>query len=89
MRAKDELPLRLIMDADRLGTGLNYMGVIQMYELLYYLNKTDRYDSGALRILYKYLYYLTAREKQENPDWGTFIKMMDALYADLISKGEK
>lgn len=82
--AKDELPIRLINDSDRLGTGLADMGVVQMYELIYYLYKTGRYDNKALRILYKYLYYLTRREKQENPDWGMFIQKMDELYADFI-----
>ncbi len=84
--AKDELPIRLIKDADKLGTGLDDMGIIQMYELIYYLYKTDKYDGGALRILYKYLYYITAREKKSNPDWGTFIQKMDELYLETLSR---
>ncbi len=82
--AKDELPIRLINDADKLDTGLDDMGIIQMYELIYYLHKTDKYDGKALRILYKYLYYLTSREKKQNPEWGTFIQKMDDLYSELI-----
>lgn len=34
----------------------------------------------GLRLLYKYEYYLTSREKQENPNWGDFIQKMDLLY---------
>ena len=51
-----------------------------MYELIYYLYKSGKYDNKALRILYKYQYYLTAGDKKSNPEWGTFIEEMDALY---------
>lgn len=84
--AKDELPIRLITHADKLGTGLDEMGIIQMFELLYYLRKTQKYDDKALRNLYKYNYCLTSREKQNNPDWETLISKMDNLYLPIISK---
>ena len=84
--AKDDLPIRLITDADKLETGLVDMGIIQMYELIYYLYKKGRYDNKRLRGLYKYLYYLTDREKRQNPDWGTFIQKMDELYGELLSQ---
>ena len=58
--ANDALPVRLIKDAAKLLTGLDDMQIVQMYELIYYLYKTGRYDNKALRILYKYQYYLTA-----------------------------
>ena len=46
--------------------------------------------STALRLLYKYLYFLTQREKTNNPDWGTFLLKMDALYSERIqSKMDK
>ena len=82
--ANDDLPIRLIKNADELGTGLSDMGIVQMYELIYYLYKTTNYDTTALRLLYKYLYFLTQREKTNNPDWGTFLLKMDALYSERI-----
>ena len=39
------------------NTGLEEMGIIQMYELIYYLHKTGKYNSKELRTLYKYQYY--------------------------------
>lgn len=62
--ANDALPVRLIKDAAKLLTGLDDMQIVQMYELIYYLYKTGRYDNKALRILYKYQYYLTAGDKR-------------------------
>ena len=78
--ANDDLPIRLIKETGRLNTGLEEMGIIQMYELIYYLHKTGKYNSKELRTLYKYQYYLTGREKQQNPEWGVFIQKMDELY---------
>ena len=60
------------------------MQIVQMYELIYYLYKTDGYDKEALRILYKYQYYLTSGDKRENPNWGSFIEQMDALYNEVL-----
>ena len=82
--ANDSLPIRLIKDAAKLGTGLDNMQIVQMYELIYYLYKRDRYDKKALRTLYKYQYYLTRGDKRINPDWGSFIKQMDALYSEIV-----
>ncbi len=78
--ANDALPIRLIKNAEELRTSLDDLGVIQPYELIYYLYKQNKYDNKVLRILYKYLYYLTARDKAENPDWGTFVERMSLLY---------
>lgn len=78
--ANDSLPIRLIKDADKLDSGLKDMGIIQMYELIYYLYLTGKYDNKSLRILYKYEYYLTAREKNSNPGWEEFISGMNSLY---------
>ena len=83
--ANDALPIRLIKDADKLDTGLDDMGVIQMYELIYFLRKTKKYDVDKLRGLYKYQYYLTDKEKKQNPGWGEFIEQMDKLYHGGIS----
>lgn len=82
--ANDSLPVRLIKDAAKLGTGLDDMQIVQMYELIYYLYKKDRYDKKALRTLYKYQYYLTRGDKRINPEWGNFIEQMDALYSGII-----
>lgn len=82
--ANDALPVRLIKDAAKLLTGLDDMQIVQMYELIYYLYKTGRYDNKALRILYKYQYYLTAGDKRINPEWGCFIEQMDLLYNGIL-----
>lgn len=82
--ANDSLPVRLIKDAAKLKTGLDNMQIVQMYELIYYLYKTDRYDKKALRTLYKYQYYLTSGDKRINPDWGSFVEQMDALYNGMM-----
>ena len=82
--ANDALPVRLIKDAAKLLTGLDDMQIVQMYELIYYLYKTGRYDNKALRILYKYQYYLTAVDKRINPEWGCFVEQMDLLYNGIL-----
>lgn len=82
--ANDVLPVRLIKDAAKLLTGLDDMQIVQMYELIYYLYKTGRYDNKALRILYKYQYYLTAGDKRINPEWGCFVEQMDLLYNGIL-----
>lgn len=51
-----------------------------MYEIIYYLYMNDLSSKTDLRILYKYQYYLTKKEKQENPEWGEYISRMDELY---------
>ena len=84
--ANDVLPIRLIRDADKLNTGLDDMGVIQMYELIYFLYRTNKYETKALRQLYKYQYYLTDAEKRMNPEWGIFIQKMDELYGEQMNK---
>ncbi len=78
--ANDALAVRLIKDADKLKTGLDDMGILQMYELIYYLYMMGKYSSKELRTLYKYQYYLTTGDKRINPEWGTFVKQMDIIY---------
>lgn len=82
--ANDALPIRLIKESDRLNTGLDDMQIIQMYELIYYLYTTGKYNNKELRILYKYQYYLTPGDKRNNPEWGIFIEQMDKLYNGKI-----
>ncbi len=78
--AHDSLPIKLIKEADKLNTGLDNMSVVQVYELIYYLYQTGKYDNKSLRALYKYLYFLTKNEKKTNPEWGVFVQEMNALY---------
>lgn len=40
--ANDALPVRLIKNAAELDTGLDDMQIVQMYELIYYLCKTEK-----------------------------------------------
>ena len=72
--------MQLINKSEELETGLESIGLIQPYEILYYLYKTGHYEDKGLKMLYKYQYYLTSTEKNQNPDWGTFISEMDNLY---------
>ena len=81
--ANDTLPMQLICNAGQLETGLDDMGLLQSYEILYYLYKMGKYDSKGLKMLYKYQYYLTSREKTQNPDWGSFIASMAVSYTHL------
>lgn len=41
-------------------------------------------DPKDLRVLYKYMYYYTAKEKKDNPGWGEFITIMDIYYTNLF-----
>ena len=76
--ANDSLPVRLIKNASELKTGLDDIQIVQMYELIYYLYKTNRYDKKELRILYKYQYYLTPGDKRVNPEWKSFIEQINS-----------
>lgn len=78
--ANDTLPMKLIRKADEYQTGLDDMELLEMYDVIYYLYRTNRYSREGLRLLYKYEYYLTKREKEENPNWSDFIQAMDLLY---------
>lgn len=80
------MPVRLIKDAVKLETGLDDMQIVHMYELIYYLYKTGRYDNKALRILYKYQHYLTSGDKRINQEWVCFIEQMDLLYNGLCQQ---
>ena len=55
--------------------------------MLYYLYRIDKYDNNVLRTLYKYQYYLTKRERKDNPEWSEFIHKKNELY-DYQSSGE-
>lgn len=78
--SSDALPVRLVEEAEELHTGLDDMTVFKTYEVIYYLYKTGKYNNVALKGIYKYLYYLTRKEKSVNPDWGVFVTMMNGIY---------
>lgn len=78
----DSLPIQLIRRADELGTGLQNMKLLEMFDVIYYLCKMGKYDNKGLRLLYKYQYYLTKKEKLQNPEWGDFMKKMNLLYTE-------
>ena len=46
--ANDTLPTRLIREADELKTGLDDIELLEMYDVIYYLYRTDRYPKDGL-----------------------------------------
>ena len=80
--AHEFLPLNLIGKAAELGTGLEGISSLQMYEVIYFLYKSKNFDSQGLRSLYKYQYRLTKKETTQNPEWGEFIKRIVQLYGE-------
>lgn len=83
--SNDQNALRLVEAAEQLETGLDSVSTLHIYEILYYFTKIQAVDQKELRILYKYMYYYTAKEKKDNPSWGEFISIMDSYYAKLLS----
>nr|WP_312577681.1 hypothetical protein [Sedimentibacter sp.] len=55
--ANDSNAIKLIEHAEKLETRLDNVQAIKMYELIFYLYRTDQSDKKGLRILYKYQYY--------------------------------
>ena len=76
----DNNALLLIEKADQWSTGLDNVKAIHMYELIFYLHTKNLVDKNSLKMLYKYQYYLTDHEKQTNPEWGAFIRVLNTLY---------
>lgn len=79
--AHDNNAIQLIEKSSEWSTGLDNVRAIKMYELAYYLYKNNLGNKKALKMLYKYQYYLTAHEQNTNPEWGVFTRSMDNLYA--------
>ena len=75
--------IQLIEKAEEWSTGLDNVQAIKMYELIFYMYKTTSANIDNLRMLYKYQYYLTSREKETNPGWSTFLAALEALYPIL------
>lgn len=78
--AHDFNALQLVEMAESLSTGLDSVQAIKMYEIIYFLWVKKPSIRDSLRMLYKYQYHLTKREKSTNPAWGVFIKSMEFLY---------
>lgn len=78
--SRDSKALRLIEQAERLETNLDAQAALKFYEVLYIFHNRGIGNPKMLKMLYKYLYYLTKREKALNPDWGGFLLTMDKLY---------
>lgn len=79
--AHDNNAIKLVEKAEEWSTGLDNVKAIKMYEIIYYLFVNDIGDKKDLRILYKYQYHLTKKEKRDNPEWGVFKEKMDKLYS--------
>lgn len=79
--ANDSLPFHLVKNAVPLETGLEDIGLLQSYEIIYLLYSENSCNQKGLKALYKYQYRLTNQEKQQNPDWGNFLDSMRNLYS--------
>lgn len=79
----DNLPAQLIHKANELGTGLQNIKLLEIFDVIFYLCRMGKYDNKGLRLLYKYEYYLTKKEKLQNPEWGDFMNKMNLLYPDI------
>ncbi len=64
---------------DALDTYLNNIGAITLYELIYYVYRVKG-SSKLLKGIYKLLYYLTDKEKKQNPNWSEFTAILDGAY---------
>jgi len=62
--AHDSNTIQLIEKAEEWATGLDNIQAVKMYELIFYLYRTDSSEKKNLRILYKYQYHLTNYEKK-------------------------
>ena len=82
--SNDATALRLIEEAEQLGTTLDDLRVVHFYEGIYYLGKTNAINRDAARNLYRYHYYNTKKDKQRNPPWEEFLAGMDKLYTPII-----
>ena len=83
--SNDATALRLIEEAEQLGTTLDDLRAVHFYEGIYYLDKMNAIDRDAARKLYRYHYYITKKDKQRNPPWEEFFTGMDKLYAPIIN----
>lgn len=57
---------------------------VKPYEIIYYFVRNNIGNTKNLKFIYKYLYYLTNKDKRINPSWESFIEKMKVLYKDII-----
>lgn len=77
----DSNAIRLVEDSEKLETGLEDITAIKPYEIIYHFIKNGIGNKDNLRSLYKYMYYLTKKDKAKNPSWADFIEGMNSLYS--------
>jgi hypothetical protein len=82
--AHDYNAIQLVEKAESWSTGLDTVQAIKMYEIIFFLYVRNPSIRKSLKMLYKYQYYLTAKEKSMNPEWGEFIKLMKSLYQEYL-----
>jgi hypothetical protein len=82
--AHDYNAIQLVEKAESWSTGLDTVQAIKMYEIIFFLYVRNPSIRKSLKMLYKYQYYLTAKEKSTNPEWGLFIESMKPLYQDYL-----
>ena len=80
---RDSKAIQLINEAEKLKTSLDSLSSLQPYELIFYLYKRGYSGKEDMRYLYKYLYYLTQRDKKENLGWAEYVGKMECNYPDL------
>ena len=78
--SNDMNAIRLVTEADRLGTTLDEQRIIKFYEGIYLLRRFDAVPATEIKWLYKYLYAFTKRDKSRNPEWSAFIAEMNKCY---------
>lgn len=78
--ANDALAIQLVEKAKPWNTNLDNIQVVKMYELMYYLYLSTKTDKKGLRMIYRYLFYLTGKEKETNPSWSDFLDLMNSCY---------
>ncbi len=78
--ANDALAIQLVEKAKLWNTSLDNIQVVKMYELMYYLYLSTKADKKGLRMIYKYLFYLTSKEKETNPSWSELLDLMNSCY---------
>lgn len=82
--AHDFNAIQLVEKAESWSTGLDTVQAIKMYEIIFFLYVRKPSVRDSLRMLYKYQYYLSDREKSINSEWGIFIKAMGSLYQSCL-----
>lgn len=81
----DQKAIRLIDQAAELGTSLDELRSVKFFEGIYLLQRHEMIPRPEARKLYRYLYYLTPRERSTNPPWDCFLAQMDELYGGLFA----